>query len=38
VELDVSFDPSGLLWVLVGWLLACVCVGAALARWFRYLR
>jgi hypothetical protein len=25
-------------WVLLAWLLASVCVGAACARWFRYLR
>jgi hypothetical protein len=28
----------GWVWVVVGWVLASVCVGAALARWFRYLR
>jgi hypothetical protein len=27
-----------MLWVLVGWLLASVCVAAALSRWFRWLR
>jgi hypothetical protein len=27
-----------MLWVLVGWLLASVCVAAALSRWFRYLK
>ena len=25
-------------WVLVGWVMASVCFGAAIARWFRYLR
>lgn len=29
---------AGLVWALVGWLLASVCVAAGLARWFRYLR
>jgi hypothetical protein len=27
-----------MLWVLVAWLLASVCLGAALSRWFRWLR
>jgi len=29
------------IWILIaviGWLLASMCVGAAAARWFRYLR
>jgi hypothetical protein len=28
----------GWAWVVIGWCLASVCVGAALARWFRWLR
>ncbi len=35
----MTFELPGSVWVLlVSWLLASVCVAAALARWFRYLR
>ena len=27
-----------IVWVLVGWVGASLCFGAAIARWFRYLR
>ena len=30
--------PGWLIGALVGWLLASVCVAAALGRWFRCLR
>jgi hypothetical protein len=29
---------ESVLWVLLGWMLASVCVAAGLARWFRFLR
>lgn len=32
------FALPGVIWALIGWLVASVCVGAALARWFRFLR
>jgi len=25
-------------WVIIGWALACVCVAAGVARWFRIQR
>lgn len=35
----MTFDAlPGVVWVFVLWVLVSVCVGAALARWFRYLR
>jgi len=30
--------PEWLVWLLVGWFGASVCLAAAIARWFRYLR
>jgi len=33
-----GFVIPGWAWIIVGWLLASVCFGAAAARWFRYLR
>jgi len=35
----VTFELPGVLWVvLLAWVLASIAVGAALARWFRFLR
>ena len=27
-----------LVWVIVGWIMASLCFGAAVGRWFRFLR
>jgi len=32
------FELPGLAWVAIAWVLASVCVAAALARWFRFMR
>jgi hypothetical protein len=28
----------GWAWVLIGWFVASLCLGAAVARWFRWVR
>jgi hypothetical protein len=33
-----ALDVPWWAWLLVGWLMASICLGAALARWFRWLR
>jgi hypothetical protein len=35
---DTVIELPGWAWVLIAWLLASVCLGAGLARWFRYIR
>jgi hypothetical protein len=32
------FELPGWAWVGVGWLLASICFGLAVGRWFRFLR
>jgi len=34
----LNFEWPWFVWLVIGWLMASVCVGAALARWFRWLR
>jgi len=33
-----EFVSGWLFWVIVGWVLASACLGAALGRWFRWIR
>jgi hypothetical protein len=34
----MMFEFPAWVWVLLAWCLASACVGAGLARWFRWLR
>ena len=34
----IAFELPWFMWVILGWLGASVCFGAACARWFRFLR